>query len=127
MKEKTISNAFRKSGMFPSDVKVVLRRMKQYKNPEPSLPLLITDQNVFSTPKSISHGLKAGEAWQKKLEKVLSSPSQRKFCSFVKGNEVLWHGLELMRGGFSSNSGLRKRAPTDEGHWTAIYSRQRSD
>ena len=72
--------------------------MKQYKNPEPSLPLLITDQNVFSTPKSISHGLKAGEAWQKKLEKVLSSPSQRKFCSFVKGNEVLWHGLELIRG-----------------------------
>ena len=57
--EKTIVHAFQKAGMWPSDVQVVLKRMKTYSDPKEPLPPLITDNNVFSTPKTISHSLKA--------------------------------------------------------------------
>ncbi len=97
MKKGTIVSAFRKAGMWPSDYNVVLKRMKQYQDPVEPLPTLITEENLLSTPKTISHSLRAGEEWQKKLDPLLSSPSQRKLHSYFKGIVELFHTAELTK------------------------------
>jgi len=87
-KEKTILSAWQKSGLFPHDVRIALKRIKVYKEPVPPLPPLITSTSAInSTPKSLQHTKDSAEQWKKKLDSILSSPSKRQFESFVKGNE----------------------------------------
>src|ERR1700726_1403173 len=70
--------------------------MKKYSNPiEPLLPL-ITDKNVLDhTPKSISHTLRARQAWNRRMEDVLSSPSRQNFESYTHGVETQLRVAEL--------------------------------
>jgi hypothetical protein len=93
---KIIMSAFKKAGMWPPDVKVVLNGMKKYSDPVEPLPPLITDKNVLdSTPKSISHTLQAGQAWKRRMDEVLSSPSRRNFDSYTRGVETQLRVAEL--------------------------------
>jgi len=74
---KTIISSFKKAGMWPPDLKVVLNKMKSYSDPVEDLPPLITEKNVLlSTPKTVSHTLLAGEAWNERIGDALSSPSR---------------------------------------------------
>jgi len=55
--------SFQKAGMWPSNLKTVLRKMKTYSDPEEALPPLITDANVLlSTPKTVSYTIRARKA-----------------------------------------------------------------
>jgi hypothetical protein len=93
---KIIISAFKKSGMWPPDSKVVLKRMKKYSDPVEPLPPLITNKNVLAlTPKSISHTLQAGEAWNQRMGMVLSSPSRQNFESYTRGVETQLRVAEL--------------------------------
>jgi hypothetical protein len=93
---KLIMSAFQKSGMWPPDPKVVLRRMKKYSDPQESLPPLITDNNVFcTTPKTISHTLKAGQAWNERLAPELSSPSRENYARYTRAVETQLRVAEL--------------------------------
>jgi hypothetical protein len=56
-------SSFKKSSMWPPNLKVVLNKMKLYLNLVEDLPPLITEKNVLDfTPKTISYMLHAGEA-----------------------------------------------------------------
>jgi hypothetical protein len=82
--------------MWPPDVKVVLHRMKKYQDPQEPLPELITEKNVLAlTPKSISHTLRAGQAWNQRMSDVLSSPSRQNFESYTRGVETQLRVAEL--------------------------------
>jgi hypothetical protein len=54
--EKTILSAWQKTGLFPFDIKVALKKIKKYKEPIPELPSLITEKNtLLSILKSLAH------------------------------------------------------------------------
>jgi hypothetical protein len=56
-------SSFKKTGMWPPNLKVVLNKIKSYSNPVEALPPLITEKNVLdSTLKTISYTLHAGQA-----------------------------------------------------------------
>ena len=93
---KIIMSAFKKAGMWPPNVKVVLRKMKRYSDLVEPLPPLITDKNVLAlTPKSISHTLRAGQAWNQRMEDILSSPSRQNFESYTRRVETQLRVAEL--------------------------------
>ena len=70
--------------------------MKKYSDPIEPLRLLITNKNVLAlTPKSISHTLQAGEAWNQRMDTVLSSPSRQNFESYTRGVETQLRVAEL--------------------------------
>jgi len=81
-------SSFQKAGMWPPNLKTVLRKMKTYSDPEEALPSLITDANVLlSTPKTVSYTICAGKAWNKRMDDTLSSPSRQRFESYTRGVE----------------------------------------
>jgi hypothetical protein len=70
--------------------------MKKYSNPQEPLPPLITDDNVFSTtPKTISHTLKAGEAWNERLAPELNSPSRENYARYTRAVKTQLQVAEL--------------------------------
>src|SRR5271170_4955587 len=77
-------------------MKVVLRKMKMYSDPVELLPLLIIDKNVLAlTLKLISHTLYARQAWNRRIEDVLSSPSRQNFESYTCRVETQLQVAEL--------------------------------
>jgi hypothetical protein len=93
--ESTIVHSFIKSGLFPIDASIVLDKMKKYSNPELEPNLLVVYNNIYSTPKTISHSLQLGEALSKKIEPLLSSPTRNHFRSLNKGNEQMFQVLHI--------------------------------
>jgi len=79
--EKTIVSAWRKAGLFPLDVDLVLKQMKTYSNPIPK-PELPPHESFYSTPKTIRHSLQLGEALTKKINPTLSSPTRKHMESY---------------------------------------------
>ena len=87
-KKSTIWHAFKKSGMWPINIKQCLKQLKAFNssrkskiNNEPTLPILPR------TPMDVERGL---ERWNQHLGPCCSSPSRPEWDSFVKGSlEVL--------------------------------------
>jgi hypothetical protein len=70
--------------------------MKKYSNPQEPLPLLITDKTVLAlTLKSISYTLRARQAWNQRMDNVLSSRSCENFRSYTHGVETQLRVAEL--------------------------------
>src|SRR6266516_2099449 len=80
-KKRTIRHAFRKSGMWPIDIKQCLKQLKNFSPPcksnEPTLPLLP------QTSMDVEKGL---ERWNQHLRPRCSSPSRPEWDSFVQGS-----------------------------------------
>ena len=51
--EKTIVSAWAKAGLFPLDPDMVLKKMKQYSDPEPDDELPPHHESFFQTPKTV--------------------------------------------------------------------------
>ena len=63
--------------------------MKKYSDPqaEPDLPVLA--DNLFHTPKTICHCIQLGDALGKKIDPLLSSPTQSYLQSYRKGSKQI--------------------------------------
>jgi len=82
--------------MWPPNIRVILRKMKTYNDPVEPLPPLITEKNVLGlTPKSISHTLQAGQAWNQRMGDVLSSPSRQRYKAYTRRVETQLRVAEL--------------------------------
>jgi hypothetical protein len=92
-KKGTIQGAFRKSGMWPINVEAAIQKMKIYSPPElekeePTLPL--------NTPKKFSHAEQSLTSLDTHLkQKELSSPTQRRIDSSIRGSRALLLQAEL--------------------------------
>jgi hypothetical protein len=63
--------------------------MKKYSDLVKPLPLLAIDKNaLLFTPKTISYTLCAKQAWNQRINNVLSSPSCQNFESYTRGVET---------------------------------------
>jgi hypothetical protein len=75
--------------LFPLDPDVVLKKMKQYSDPEPDDELPPYYKSFFQTPKTVQHSLKLGGAFAKRIDHKLSSPIRKHMESYQKGCEQI--------------------------------------
>jgi hypothetical protein len=96
--EKTIMSAWSKSGIFPFDPEVVLKKMKTYSDPIPEPELPPHNKPFFQTPKTIRHSLALGEALAKRIDHKLSSPTRKHMESYRKGCEQILRVADIQQG-----------------------------
>jgi hypothetical protein len=87
--ESVIISAFQKSGMWPPNSQVVLRKMKRYQDPEPDLPSNSAKDPLRNRPETVADIQAGFAAWNEKINLLLSSPSQRNFKEFSEGTQTL--------------------------------------
>jgi hypothetical protein len=90
-KKGTIQGAFRKSGIWPIDCEVALKKMKLYQPPEP----IEEPELPPRTPKRYNQAEKGLYKWSNKLKPQLSSPSRQALESWERGTTTLLLGGEL--------------------------------
>ena len=78
-----------KSGIFPYNPEVVLKKMKTYLDPIPDDELPAHPESFFQTPKTVRHSLELGEALAKRIDHKLSSPTRKHMESYQKGCEQI--------------------------------------
>jgi hypothetical protein len=84
--------------LFPLDPNMVLKKMKQYSDPEPDLELLANYESFFQTPKTVRHSLELGEAHAKRIDHKLSSPTRKRMDSYREGCEQILRVADIQQG-----------------------------
>lgn len=108
--EKTIVSAWSKAGLFPFDLDIVLKKMKQYSEPEPDPELPAHHESFFQTPKTVRHSLELGEALAKRIDHKLSSPTRKHIESYRKGCEQILRVADIQQGDLISIQTATKEA-----------------
>jgi len=96
--EKTIVSAWAKAGLFPLDPDMVLKKMKQYSDPEPDDELPPHYESFFQTPKTVRYSLKLVEALAKRIDHKLSSPTRKHMEPYRKGYEQILRIADIQQG-----------------------------
>jgi hypothetical protein len=96
--EKTIMLAWAKSGIFPLDPDLVLKKMKPYSDPIPEPELPPHHEPFFQTPKTIRHSLALGEALARRIDHKLSSLTRKHMESYRKGCEQILRVTDIQQG-----------------------------
>jgi hypothetical protein len=96
--EKTIVSAWAKADLFPLDPDIVLKKMKQYSDPEPDDELPPHHESFFQTPNTVRHSLELGEALAKRIDHKLSSPTRKHMESYRKGCEQILRVANIQQG-----------------------------
>jgi hypothetical protein len=77
---------------------MVLKKMKQYSDPEPDDELPPHHESFFQTPKTVRHSLELGEALAKRINHKLSSPTRKHIESYRKGCEQILRVADIQQG-----------------------------
>ena len=84
-KKRIIRHVFKKSGMWPINIKQCLKNLKKF-NPSSKLSSILSgnDKSILSILPRTSMNVKRGlEKWNQYLESRCSSPSRPKWESFI--------------------------------------------
>ena len=90
--------AWAKSGIFPFDPKVVLKKMKTYSDLLLDDELPLYHKPFFQTPRTIRHSLKLGKALTKRIEHKLSSLTCRHIESYQKDCKQIIQVADIQQG-----------------------------
>ena len=75
--------------MFLFDLDIVLKKIKQYSEPEPDPELLAHHESFFQTPKTVQHSLELGEAFAKRIDHKLNSLTRKHIESYKSYEQIL--------------------------------------
>jgi len=94
---------------------MVLKKMKQYSDPEPDDELPPHYESFFQTPKTVRHSLELGEALAKRIDHKLSSPTRKHMESYRKGCEQILRVADIQQGDLiaiqtATKESLRRKA-----------------
>jgi len=96
-KPSTIMSGFKKASLWPINIRCVLDQMRIYNPLElPSQIVLLKESRLPCTPQHSSHAQKQIGEWKERIPILLSSPSARKFESFVQGTEVILNDISIV-------------------------------
>jgi uncharacterized surface protein with fasciclin (FAS1) repeats len=77
---------------------MVLKKMKQYSDPEPDNELPPHHESFFQTPKTVQHSLELSEALAKRINYKLSSPTHKHMELYQKGCEQILQVADIQQG-----------------------------
>jgi len=74
---------------------MVLKKIKQYSDPEPDDELPPYYKLFFQTPKTVQHSLELGEALAKRINHKLSSPTRKHIELYQKGCKQILRVVDI--------------------------------